>query len=71
MKFRLKSAVTAAVLAIVFLLAGCASQDEPDAITGQTVQCPPNTTMRCFKRTAETQECSCVNKQKIETLLER
>jgi hypothetical protein len=70
-KFRPESAVATAVLAIGVLLTGCASQDEPREMTGQTVQCPPNTTMRCFKRTAETQECSCVNKQKIETLLER
>ena len=59
------------MFALGILSGGCASQEESDQMAERTVQCPPNTTMRCFKRTAETQECSCVNKQKIETLLER
>ena len=50
-------------------LAGCASNQESE---GGEVQrrCPDNMTLRCFKRTAETEECTCVEQGKIERLFE-
>jgi len=58
------------MLAIGTLAAGCASQDGPGEPNEQRIQCPPNTTMRCFKRTPAPEECSCVSQQKIEELLD-
>ena len=50
-------------------LPGCASNEESE---GGEVQrrCPNNMTLRCFKRTAETEECTCVEQGKIERLFE-
>lgn len=59
-----------AVLAAALLTVGCASQGDGDEVDVQPIRCPKNMTMRCFKRTAETEECSCVSRQKIENLLE-
>jgi hypothetical protein len=36
----------------------------------QKNRCPSGTTLRCFKRTPEPEQCSCVSRQKIEDLLE-
>ena len=63
------SAVIAA-LAVALLTVGCASQGGGDAVDVQANRCPKNTTLRCFKRTPEPEQCSCVSRQKIEDLLE-
>lgn len=64
-----RSAVIA-VLAAALLTVGCASQGGGDEFDVRPISCPKNMTMRCFKRTAEPEQCSCVSRQKIEDLLE-
>lgn len=59
-----------AVMAAALLTVGCASQGGVDDFDVQPISCPKNMTMRCFKRTAEPEQCSCVSRQKIENLLE-
>jgi len=66
---RRRSAVTAA-LAVALLTVGCASQGGGDEAQVQKDRCPSGTTLRCFKRTPEPEQCSCVSRQKIEDLLE-
>jgi hypothetical protein len=64
-----RSAVTV-VLAVALLTVGCASQGGGDEAQAQKNRCPSGTTLRCFKRTPEPEQCSCVSRQKIEDLLE-
>ena len=52
------------VLAAALLAVGCASEGGVDERGVQRISCPGNTTLRCFKRTAEPEQCSCVSRQK-------
>ena len=59
-----------AVLAAALLTVSCASQGGGNTAQVQQDRCPRDMTLRCFKRTPEPEQCSCVSRQKIEDLLE-
>ena len=66
----LRNTAEIAILAAALLATGCASQPDFDETNNQNVTCPGNKALRCFKRTAEPEECSCVTTQDLERLLE-
>jgi hypothetical protein len=66
-----KTRLTAALLlALAVTAAGCASQSYSDDELSAGSPCPRNTTLKCYKRTAAPEECSCVNQGNIEETFE-
>jgi hypothetical protein len=59
------------ISALVVVASGCASQTESYEDSTAGPQCPRNMTMKCYERTAQPAECSCVTQGNIEETFER
>ena len=62
--------VSATVVLAVMAMAGCASQPSYDDDTYAQPRCPSNYKMKCTKRSAQPEECSCVSSDDIEELIQ-
>lgn len=63
--------VPAAVVLTVLAMAGCASQSSHDDDTYAQQRCPHNQKLKCTKRSAEPEQCSCISQQDVEELFQR
>ena len=68
-KMTLRTRMTAIMLAAV-IMAGCAAEPSYDDDTYAEVRCPRDYTMRCIKRSAEKERCSCVPRGDVEQMIE-
>lgn len=67
----LKTQLTAVMLfTLLVVAAGCASQSYSGEELSAGSPCPRNTTLKCHKRSAQPEECSCVNQGNIEETIE-
>jgi len=62
--------VSATVVLAVLAMAGCASQTSYDDDTYAQQRCPGSQKLKCTKRSAQPEKCSCVSQQDVEELFQ-
>ena len=62
--------IAAAIMLATVIMTGCASEPSYDDDTYAQPTCPRDYTMRCIKRSAEKEKCSCVPRGDVEQMIE-
>lgn len=68
-KSSLRTIALATMMAAI-MTTGCAAEPSYDDDTYAEVRCPRDYTMRCIKRSAEKERCSCVPRGDVEQMIE-